>query len=171
MADRRAVFRLDRKAARANDRARQRRVTRARLLICWHWGVERRKHDAMRLPEQMPVIAYPPVVLRPFGDEDAALVQTAGSDALIPLITTVPASGDLGEARAYVARQPDRLISGEGYSFAIADAVTGEAVGQIGLGLRNLDQGIARTGYWVGSQFRRRGYAGGDLAGLSGWGL
>lgn len=125
----------------------------------------------MRPPEQMPVIGYPPIVLRPFGDEDAALVQSAGSDALIPLITTVPASGDLGQARAYIARQHDRLKSGEGYSFAIADAVTDEAVGQIGLWLRNLDQGIASVGYWVASQFRCRGYARAALAAVSGWGL
>src|SRR5260370_21278493 len=167
MADRRAVFRLDRKAARANDRARQRRVTRARLAICWHWGVERRKHDAMRLQEQMPVIAYPPVVLRPFGDEDAALVQTAGSDALIPLITTVSASGDLGEARAYIARQYHRLISAEGYSFAISDTLTGQAVGQIGLWLRDLDQGIASTGYVAAGRLRRPCYARAALAALS----
>jgi [ribosomal protein S5]-alanine N-acetyltransferase len=119
----------------------------------------------------MPVITHPPVVLRPFGDHDTGLVQAAASDPLIQLITTVPASGDLGAARAYIARQHDRLASGDGYSFAIADAATGGAVGQIGLWLRNLDQGRASTGYWVAGQFRHRGYVTAALAAISRWGL
>jgi [ribosomal protein S5]-alanine N-acetyltransferase len=109
------------------------------------------------LPSEMPVITYPPIVLRPFRDEDAALVQPVACDALIPLITTVPATGDTDDARAYVQRQHDRLASGDGYSFAIADAGAGVAVGQIGLWLKSLGEGRASTGYWVASQFRRRG--------------
>lgn len=46
------------------------------------------------LPREMPVITHPPVVLRPFCDKDAGLVRSVASDALIPLITTVPANGD-----------------------------------------------------------------------------
>jgi ribosomal-protein-alanine N-acetyltransferase len=124
----------------------------------------------MRRPD-MPVITCPPSVLRAFSDRDAALVQSAASDPLIPLITTVPAGADMGEALAYLARQHDRLLSGEGYSFAIADSVSGEAVGQIGLWLRNQDQGRASTGYWIASQFRRRGYVTAALAAISRWGL
>jgi [ribosomal protein S5]-alanine N-acetyltransferase len=123
------------------------------------------------LPADVPVITHPPVVLRPFADHDAGLVQAAASDPLIPLITTVPASGDTGAALAYIDRQHRRLASGEGYSFAIADAVTGDAVGQIGLWLQHLDQGRASTGYWVAGQFRGRGYVTAALAAISRWGL
>ncbi len=48
---------------------------------------------ARMLPKAMPVITYLPVVLRAFRGEDAAEVQSVASDPLIPLITTVPASG------------------------------------------------------------------------------
>jgi [ribosomal protein S5]-alanine N-acetyltransferase len=123
------------------------------------------------LPAVLPVITHPRIVLRPFSEEDAGLVQAAASDPLIPLITTVPASGDVAAARAYIARQHDRLASGEGYSFAIADAHTGVAVGQIGLWLRDLDQGRASTGYWVPGQFRHRGYVTAALAAISRWGF
>lgn len=123
------------------------------------------------LPADIPVITHPRIVLRPFSDEDAGLVQAAASDPLIPLITTVPASGNVAAARAYIARQHDRLTSGEGYSFAIADALTGVGVGQIGLWLRDLDQGRASTGYWVAGQFRHRGYVTAALAAISRWGF
>jgi hypothetical protein len=95
------------------------------------------------LPAELPVITRLPVVLRPFRFEDAALVQSVAIDPLIPLITTVPASGDLAGALAYIERQHDRFASGEGYSFAIADAATSGAVGQIGLWLSNYSEGRA----------------------------
>ncbi|WP_231384165.1 GNAT family N-acetyltransferase [Cellulomonas sp. URHD0024] len=46
------------------------------------------------------------------------------SDALIPLITTVPAHGDADAVAAYIERQRGRLAEGAGYSFAIADRGT-----------------------------------------------
>lgn len=126
---------------------------------------------ARMLPKEMPVITLPPIVLRAFRDEDVGLVQSVAGDALIALITTVPASGDASDARAYIERQHDRLASGAGYSFAIADAITSEAVGQAGLWLRNLDEGRVSTGYWVAAQFRQRHYATAALQAISRWGL
>jgi ribosomal-protein-alanine N-acetyltransferase len=123
------------------------------------------------VPSELPVITRPPVVLRAFRDEDAALVRSVASDPLIPLITTVPASGDESDARAYIERQRERLASGVGYSFAVADTVTGYAVGQAGLWLRNLDDGRASTGYWIAARFRGRHYATAALQAISRWGL
>lgn len=123
------------------------------------------------LPERMPVIEHAPVVLREFDDSDIGIVQSAMTDPLIPLITTVPPGGSEREAVEYIRRQRQRLPSGDGYSFAIADAVTGAAVGQIGLWLRDLNQGRASTGYWIGPEHRRRGYATAALTAISRWGL
>lgn len=85
------------------------------------------------LPGHLPRIEHPPVRLRAFAARDARLVASVADDPLIPLITTVPASGSSADIRAYVERQHDRLRTGQGYSFAVADAVTDEAVGQIGV--------------------------------------
>lgn len=123
------------------------------------------------LPHTAPTLIGEPVRLRAFLEADATLVQSVSDDPLIPLITTVPASGTVEDALAYIARQHDRLRSGAGYSFAITDSDGGEAVGQIGLWLGGIDQGRASTGYWISPRFRRRGFARAALELLSQWAL
>jgi [ribosomal protein S5]-alanine N-acetyltransferase len=124
----------------------------------------------MGLPE-MPVLTRSPVLLRAFTADDLDLVRSVASDPVIPLITTVPTSGTVADALAFIDRQHERLASGAGYSFAICDEATGEAVGQIGLWLHDLASGRASTGYWIGPTRRRRGYAVAALEAISRWGL
>lgn len=119
----------------------------------------------------MPRLVGGQVVLRDFEDRDVPLVQEVAADPLVPLITTVPTSGDEEDALAFVERQRGRLAEGAGYSFAIADAVTDEAVGQIGLWTRDLAEGRATVGYWVAERHRRRGYLTAALRALTGWAL
>jgi ribosomal-protein-alanine N-acetyltransferase len=123
------------------------------------------------LPASLPRLARPPVVLRAFEPADADLVLSVATDPLIPLVTTVPTSGTRPDALGYIERQHERLHSGVGYSFAIADAGTDEAVGQIGLWTGELDTGRATAGYWVGPAHRRRGYLTAALAALTQWAL
>ena len=101
------------------------------------------------LPRRMPVISRPPIVLRAFRDSDAALIQSVAADPLIPLITSVPASGSRADALAFIGRQHRRLSAGQGYSFAITQAVGGTPVGQAGLWLRDADHGRASIGYFL----------------------
>lgn len=117
----------------------------------------------------MPCLEEGPVRLRAFRPDDAALVASVASDPLIPLITTVPASGDDIEVAAYLARQHQRLADGTGYSFAVADVVTDEAVGSIGLWTERIDEGRASTGYWIAARHRRHGYARAALLALTRW--
>lgn len=83
----------------------------------------------------IPVLVTDGLVLRPFRTGDVQLVLDASLDPLIPLITKVPARASHEQARAWIDRQHERLQSGAGYSFAIAEADTDQAVGQIGLWL------------------------------------
>ncbi|WGM20725.1 GNAT family N-acetyltransferase [Paenarthrobacter sp. OM7] len=46
------------------------------------------------------------------------------------------------------------MVDGTGYSFAIADSSSDQAVGQIGLWLKDLSQGRASIGYWVAPSHR-----------------
>ena len=126
----------------------------------------------------------PRVTLRAFTADDVALIQSASMDPLIPLITSVPAASESDgstqapagetEALAFIERQHHRLRSGAGWSFAIADASTGEAVGQIGLwpGQSSRRTSNPNTiGYWIGPAHRKQGYARAALELLTEWAL
>lgn len=121
------------------------------------------------LPKLMPRLEYGSVVLRAFESRDAPLVQSVAGDPQIPLITTVPTSGTPEDALAFIDRQHHRLAAGTGYSFAVADSGSDAAVGQIGLWIRDIDDGRATTGYWVAPAFRRRGYVTAALRALTTW--
>lgn len=117
----------------------------------------------------MPRLVRAPVVLRAFEERDVTAVAAASHDPLIPLVTTVPRSPDPAALHAYVARQHGRLATGAGYSFAITDASTDEAVGQIGLWTAEIGAGRATTGYWIAPGHRRRGYARAALTAVTAW--
>ena len=121
------------------------------------------------LPKQLPVLVHGQVRLRAFRGTDVEIVLSAGADPLIPLITTVPTSGRREDALAYIERQHERLASGAGYSYAIAETVTDEAVGQIGLWLHDYRHGRASIGYWIAPSQRRRGHATAAIRAVSGW--
>jgi ribosomal-protein-alanine N-acetyltransferase len=123
------------------------------------------------LPRRIQWLESGLITLRGFESRDERLVASVADDPLIPLITTVPATGDAADVRAYIDRQHDRLTAGAGYSFAVADPVTDDAVGQIGLWTSDIAAGRATTGYWIAAQHRRRGYGRAALASLTDWAL
>ena len=110
----------------------------------------------------------PPLVLRAFTPGDQAVVREASTDPLIPLITTMPVPADDASVQLFIERQNERAATGQGYSFAIADAATDQALGQIGLW--PLPHGRASIGYWVAPSARRRGVATYALEMISTWG-
>jgi RimJ/RimL family protein N-acetyltransferase len=118
---------------------------------------------------EMPTLEDDGVRLRAFASTDAPLIQHVAADELIPLVTTVSQSPTSEEARAFIARQLDRHVQGVGYSFAVADASTDEAVGQIGLWIPDIKHGRANIGYWIGAKYRRRNYAARALQCLAQW--
>lgn len=121
------------------------------------------------------------VVLRPFSADDIRVIQEATTDEYVGLIAGLTAN-DPGSVLAYLERQSWRQERGLGCSFAIADAATNEAVGQIGLwlrgqapdgatGYREAAHGRAAIGYWIAPSRRRRGYATDALRAIADWAL
>ncbi len=119
----------------------------------------------LSLPEDLP--AYDGVVLRGFDERDVAMVMDLATDPYLPLIGSLPGHADAGQAREFIARQWDRLTEGAGYSFCVADAGTGLALGTAGLWLGGLAQGRATAGYSVAPRSRGRGVAGRALIALT----
>jgi RimJ/RimL family protein N-acetyltransferase len=82
------------------------------------------------------------------------------TDPYVPLIGTLPAHATEEEARAYVARQQGRWAEGRGFSFTVADAATGRALGGIGLWLAaGLAHGRGEVGYSIAPAARGHGHA------------
>jgi len=112
-------------------------------------------------------VAYGPVVLRAFSSADLPMVQEMSTDPYVPLIGTLPPNASAQEAQAYIDRQRGRLPEGTGFSFAIAEADTDRAVGDMFLGIKQLPQGRASAGYSVIPSARGRGVAAAALTAVS----
>lgn len=84
------------------------------------------------------------------------MVRDLATDPYIPLIGSLPAYADETEALRYIDRQRARLTEGIGFSFVISDVETDEALGGIGLWLRECSQGRASVGYSVAPRARGR---------------
>ena len=125
---------------------------------------------SLRLPVNPP--AYDGVVLRAFGPADVAMLRDLATDSYLPLIGSLPANAAESEALQFIGRQYERLTSGAGYSFCIADE-TDRAVGTAGLWIAQLAEGRATAGYSVAPFARGHGIAGRALRALTefGWTL
>ncbi|WP_199583083.1 GNAT family protein [Blastococcus sp. TF02-9] len=75
------------------------------------------------------------------------------------MVSTIPARATEAQARDWIHRNQRRREDGVGFSFAIAEAATDRAVGQVGLWLAELPAGRASAGYLVAPASRGRGYA------------
>jgi ribosomal-protein-alanine N-acetyltransferase len=113
--------------------------------------------------------AHGPVLLRAFTPEDADVARELSTDPYVPLIGTLPASATEDEAREWIARQQGRWAEGAGFSFAVAQADTGRAVGFIGLWLEELGQGRGSAGYAIVPSRRGQGLASAALTALTGF--
>ncbi|MFJ6531381.1 GNAT family N-acetyltransferase [Microbacterium sp. NPDC091662] len=137
-------------------------ITYRRGLIDGHRGF-----SAAPSALSVPRVPGPGIVLRPFEASDIDAVLDASFDRSITDVTTVPFAADHGLAGQWLVRQHERAAAGIGYSFAI-EANEG-CVGQIGLWLRDRDQGRATVGYWIRPARRGQGYAHSALRTLTEW--
>jgi RimJ/RimL family protein N-acetyltransferase len=110
------------------------------------------------------------VRLRPWAVGDLTCVERAAADRRITEATTVPADYTREAGLAFVARQHERLASGQGIALAIADHATDQALGYIGLMARP-QPGVAGIGYWLVPDARGRGHARRAIGLLTAWAL
>ena len=133
--------------------------------------------------EAPPELAGNGIRLRPWRDDDLAALLAVAEDPYAQLLTGLT-PGDEDGARAHLRGlvKDVRRVRGLGYSFAIADAGTGEAVGSIGMwlravapdgatGYREEAHGRGSLGYWIVPAQRRSGLATEALRTISPWAL
>lgn len=122
------------------------------------------------MDDPAPALTDGTVVLRRWTMADLGCVEAASEEGRIPEGTSVPEefTGENGEA--WIRRQHGRTQSGQGWSLAIADVRTGEAIGCTVLILRP-QAGVASIGYWLIPEARNRGYTTRAVRMLAKWGL
>ncbi|MBO0884534.1 MAG: GNAT family N-acetyltransferase [Mycobacterium sp.] len=118
----------------------------------------------------IPKLQVDGLAFRQWEPADIATVLEASTDPYIIATTSIPDECTEADAADYVARQPDRITQGDGYSLAISN-MPGPAIGQIGLWLADMKHGIAALGYWVVPSARGKGVAAVALRTLSDWAL
>ena len=123
----------------------------------------------------MPTVAptFGDVRLRAFEPRDAGMVRDLSTDPYVPLTGTLVANATTERAIEWIERQHNRLATGAGYSFCIADIDDDRALGQAGLWLAAIAQGRATAGYGVAPGARGRGVAAQALTALTSfaWGV
>lgn len=107
------------------------------------------------------------IVLRPFRDIDSEMLRDLSTDPYLPLIGSLPPNATTQQAQDFIDRQHQRLSSGAGYSFCVADRMDDRALGTAGLWIARLPEGRATIGYAVAPAARRRGVAGHALQALT----
>jgi RimJ/RimL family protein N-acetyltransferase len=107
------------------------------------------------------------VRLRAFERRDIGTVRDLSTDPYVPLTGTLPGDAAEDDAAAWIERQHDRLATGAGFSFCIADADDDRALGATGLWLADLAHGRATAGYGVAPRERGRGVAADALTALT----
>ncbi len=129
----------------------------------------------MTTPSLPPWPADPPrqgqILLRKVLDQDVAMAQELSTDPYVPLTGSLPPNASAQQAADWVTGQQQRHTQGSGFSFTIAEATTGEALGHCNLGLAQLQTGRAAAGYSVRPSQRGRGVAASALIALTtfGW--
>ena len=98
------------------------------------------------------------MILRPFTEADAPMVQMlAGDRAIADTTLAIPHPYEDGMAKDWIATHQAKFEAGELVNFAITLRGDGELVGAIGLAV-NQRFDSAALGYWVGVPFWNLGY-------------
>ncbi len=101
------------------------------------------------------------IALRKLRRSDADSIQRhANNRDIARFLPRLPFPYTLQEARKWITLTPRLAREDKAYNLGIEDVESGKIVGMIGLRSINRQDRNAEVGYWVGTSFQRRGYAG-----------
>jgi RimJ/RimL family protein N-acetyltransferase len=99
------------------------------------------------------------VLLRPWTDQDVAVVTAAVQDPLIAKHTRVLENQTEEQTRAFFRTQEPARRAGESIAFAIEEVATGLFAGTVGLLRFSWEEHRGEVGYWLAPEGRGRGLA------------
>jgi RimJ/RimL family protein N-acetyltransferase len=100
------------------------------------------------------------VELRPWREDDAdALVARIGDQAIVDFLDRIPQPYVRQDALDYIRSCVEGWRTGSHTNFAILVEPFDGAVGSIGVGWGEIEEGVAEVGYWVAAEARGRGVA------------
>lgn len=123
------------------------------------------------LPLPDPPLRDDAIALRPFREDDLAVVVEACRDPLTRRYTRVPDDYSEADARAFVLGAAGRRMVGESIDLAAVSAVDDVPLGCVGILMDRHDAARGEIGYWVAPAARGRGVATRALRLMSRWAL
>lgn len=100
------------------------------------------------------------VILRPIETGDYLAIFENIQDVNIALYNGVPFPYSQEAARRFIEKMLKKMRQGKRLQMAILEKMSGRMVGLIGLKFHRNDGPVASLGYWMGENFRSRGYMG-----------
>lgn len=114
-------------------------------------------------------LADPPIVLRPWEDEDADSLVEAWSDPEILRWMAVPDDVGRSYAQQWIEGSTERLRLRLALDLAVVDAVDGRFLGEVGLSAFDDERRSAAIGWWTAASERGRGVASAMVRVLTYW--
>lgn len=96
--------------------------------------------------------------LRPWHHNDAKCLVEHCQDRNIGRYTSIPYPYKLKNAKEFINRSKNAFKSKEKFEFAIVLTETDKVIGSIGLINYNKRHKVAEVGYWLGRDYRKKGY-------------
>lgn len=119
----------------------------------------------------MVVIRTERLLLRPWREKDAEILQSIANHKSISKFTRVPYPYKLKDAKKFIRDSAKKRRKKEEFCFAIVIKNTNELIGSISLVKINWFYKWAEVGYWIGKDFRGNGFMSEAVRGLLDYGF
>ena len=114
---------------------------------------------AVRLVVDIPRLAGPRTLLRPWRVDDAPVLVAAWHDPVIRERLTVPELADEAAASRWISRRERAVAEGRSVDLAVTDPSSGQVIGEVGLSRLDPVRRAALIGWWVAEGWRGQGRA------------
>ncbi len=124
-----------------------------------------------RLVLDVPRLAGPTTVLRPWRATDAPVLTAAWHDPVIRDRLKVPEPSDEAAASRWISQRERAWAQGRSVDLAVTDLPSGQVIGEVGLSRLDPVRCAALVGWWIAEGWRGRGRAGEAVRIMLDWAL